>query len=289
MKFDLVVLLPFIVSGAILVGTAIVATVFSKLFNRFMLRNSEIVKSNPTNYRFIRHTVIALIYIIGFSWAVYHIPSLRTVASSLLAGAGILAVAIGFASQQALSNIISGIFVVIFKPYRINDRIIIKDTLQGIVEDITLRHTVIKDLENRRIVIPNSIISNDIIVNIDLNDMRVCRLLNIGISYDSDIELARKIIKEEALNHRFFIDQRTRQQIDEGMELVPVRLISYGQSSIDLRAWVWANNAPDGFVMHCELLENIKKRFDAEGVEIPFSYQTLVFKNKLAIENASTS
>jgi len=71
----------------------------------------------------------------------------------MLAGAGILAVAVGFASQAALSNIISGVFVVIFKPFRVGDRLKINE-LTGVVEDITLRHTVIRDLENKRIIIP---------------------------------------------------------------------------------------------------------------------------------------
>lgn len=95
------------------------------------------------------------------SWAVYETNALRTVATSLLAGAGILAVAVGFASQQALSNIVSGIMIVIFKPFRVNDRLNIGTTFNGIVEDITLRHTVIRDFENKRIIVPNMVISQE--------------------------------------------------------------------------------------------------------------------------------
>lgn len=203
--------------------------------------------------------------------------------------AGIVAVAVGFASQHALSNVISGLFITIFKPYRINDRLIIRDSMMGVVEDITLRHTVIRDFENRRIVIPNAIISDEVIINADMNDERICQMINIGISYDSAIDLARKIIREEILKHPDFIDHRTTEQISEGLVLAPVRLINYGELSINLKAWAWAKDQADGFVMHCDLLESIKKRFDQEGIEIPFPYRTLVFKNDLNKQAITTT
>jgi small conductance mechanosensitive channel len=132
---------------------------------------------------------------------VYAIPSLRTLAKSLLAGAGIVAVAIGFASQAALSNIIAGVFIVIFKPFRVKDRVTVKDTINGVIEDITLRHTVIRNFQNRRVIIPNSMISEEIIVNSDIIESKICKWIEIGISYGSDIDLAKSIMAEEAQNH----------------------------------------------------------------------------------------
>ena len=60
-----------------------------------------------------------------------------------------------------------------------------------------------------------------------------------------------------------------------------VRVISLGEYSVNLRAWAWAINSPEGFEMACDLNESIKKRFDAEGIEIPFPYRTLVHKNQM--------
>lgn len=279
--------IPYLTALGIIAATLIVGFVFNRLFRRFITRSTLIVKNDPTNYQFLRHTITAVIYIVGFGMAIYQIESLKAVAGSILAGAGILAVAVGFASQHALSNVISGVFLILFKPYRINDRIVVKDTLQGVVEDITLRHTVIRDFQNRRIVIPNSIISNEVIVNSDMLDEKVCRWIEVGISYDSDVQLAKAIMREEALKHPLHIDNRTPEQIAEGIDEVIVRVISFGESSVNLRAWVWANNQPDGFTMQCDLLESIKARFDAEGVEIPFPYRTLVFKNELDVKNKS--
>jgi small conductance mechanosensitive channel len=165
-----------------------------------------------------------------------------------------------------------------FKPFRVNDRIILRDTLSGVVEDITLRHTVIRNFENRRIVIPNAIISNEVLINADLGDEKICRFLEIGISYDSDIDLAKKIIFEEVRQHKDYYDVRTLEDILNGIPEVTIRVISMGDSSVNIRAWVWAVNSATGFAMHCDLLESIKKRFDKEGVEIPFPHRTIVEK-----------
>ena len=205
----------------------------------------------------MRHAIRALIYIIGLSMAIFTVPSLKLLASSLLAGAGVLAIALGFASQHALSNIISGVFIVVFKPFRVNDHLRISG-LSGVVEDITLRHTVIRDFENRRIIIPNSKISEEIIINADFEDDKICKWIEIGISYDSDIEKAKQIIKNQIINHPLSIDGRTPEEKSEGVELALVKVISLGDSSVNLKGWAWAKDSPDAFNMGCDLIESIK-------------------------------
>jgi small conductance mechanosensitive channel len=186
---------------AILIATVIVGFLVNRFFKKQIKKSTEILHTDPTNYQFLHHLVIVLIYTIGISIAIYAMPELRLLATSLLAGAGVLALAVGFASQQALSNIISGIFLVIFKPFRINDRIKVGDKF-GVVEDISLRHTVIRDFENKRVIIPNAIISNEVIVNSDYIDDKICKWIDIGISYDSDIELAKYIITPATYRHK---------------------------------------------------------------------------------------
>ncbi|MCB0705495.1 MAG: mechanosensitive ion channel family protein [Saprospiraceae bacterium] len=263
---------------AILIGTFVFAAIVRRLFGAFIKRSTRIMQNDPTNYQFIRHSISALIYLLGIGWAFYMVPSFRTISNSLLTGAGILAVVAGFASQHALSNIMSGIFIVIFKPFRVNDRLRIRNEVAGIVEDITLRHTVIRDFENKRVIIPNSVISNEIIVNSDYADDKICKFVEIGISYDSNVKRAKAIMEEEALKHPFLVDPRTEEQILEGVPIVPVRVLSLGDFSVNLRAWVWASNQAEAFVIGCDLLESIKERFDAEGIEIPFPYRTIVYK-----------
>ena len=260
---------------AIIIVTVIIASLVNRFFLRMIKRATFEMKNDPTNYQFLRHFISATVYMVGIGIAVYSVEPLRTVASSMLAGAGILAVAVGFASQAALSNIISGVFVVIFKPFRVGDRLKINQ-LTGVVEDITLRHTVIRDLENKRIIIPNSVISNEVIINSDFAEEQICKWIEFGISYDSDIDKARKIIQEEVLKHPFHQYRAVPGQ--EG-DIIDVRVVGLGDSSVNLRAWAWASNSSNAFILFCDVMESVKKRFDNEGIEIPFPHRTLVYKN----------
>ena len=265
----------------ILVLTIIAVAVTRSFMNRFIRLASEKLNTDPTRYKFFKHLLSATITMVGLGLAIYSIPTLKALAISLFAGAGIIAVIIGFASQAAFSNIISGIFIVIFKPFRIGDRISISGNTDysGLVEDITLRHTVIRNYENRMIIMPNSVISNETVINSSIIDEKVCMWFEMGISYDSDVDLAINIIREEAEAHPNLIDNRSDQEISDGVQKVLVRVMGFGDSSVNLRAWLWAADPPKGFVMTKDLNKSVKERFDKEGIEIPFPHRTLVFKN----------
>lgn len=266
--------------GTIFAVTILGAMLSTRLFRMAIKKSEEVGDSNLTNLKFLKRGINVLIYIVGIGLAIYVIPSLRFLAKSMFASAGLLAIAIGFAAQQALSNIVGGIFIVIFKPYKIGDRIQVKTDLMGVIEDINLRHTVIRNYENKRIIIPNSVISNEVVINSNYADSKIIKWIDMSISYDSDIDLARKIMQEEVQAHPNFIDGRTPEQLANEDPLVPVRVMSMGESSVNLRAWAWAEEPPKAFVMGTELLESIKKRFDKEGVEIPYPHRTIVYKEK---------
>jgi small conductance mechanosensitive channel len=243
-----------------------------RAFTRFIRKRADDIHSDPTNYKFLGNALTSIIYTVGFIFAIREYPPLKTVAGSLLAGAGILAAIVGFASQQAFSNIVSGLFIVIFKPFRVNDRLKIKETFSGVVEDITLRHTIIRDFENRRIIVPNTVIASEILINADYDDHKICRFVEIGISFKSNIDLAKKIIAEEIAKHPNYIDPRSESEIAEGKPLVMVKTIRFTDFAIILRGWAWAKDNALAFDMYCDLLESIKKRFDTEGVEIPYPH-----------------
>ncbi len=153
----------------------------------------------------------------------------------------------------------------------------------GTVTDITLRHTVLRNFENKMIVIPNSILNKEKLINYDLGDRRCCEWIEIGISYDSDIDLAKHIMREECEQHPNLIDHRSELDLYNQVPKVLVRVTNLGESSVTIRAWAWAMSFSEAFVMKCELYESIKKRFDKEGIEIPFPHRTLVFKENKSV------
>lgn len=261
--------------------SSLVLVILRKIATKLINSNADKIKVDPTNFSFIKNSLSFIIYFIALIVIFRHIPSLRSFSSALFAGAGIIAAIIGFASQKAFSNIITGIFILIFKPYRVGDVIEISNGRIGSVEEITLRHTVIKDFKNKRIIVPNTVISDDIIINSSITDSKIQCRIEVGISYDSDIDLAMQIMREECEKHPLLIDNRTPEEIKKGEPIVRVAVIALADFSVNLRASAWTESFSDAFQMRTDLLKIIKERFDREGVEIPFPYRTIVNKKDM--------
>lgn len=264
----------------VVTGVYLFAFVIRKIMGLMIKRQSLKVNVDPTNFSFIKNSISFITYTVGLVIIFNITPALSQFSSAIFAGAGILAAIIGFASQKAFSNIIGGIFILIFRPFRVMDTIELGNGNRGVVEEITLRHTIIRNYENRRIIIPNAIISDETIVNSNLIDEKVKKFIEFGVSYTSNIDLAKEIIRNEASNHHLAIDNRTKEELENGTPKVVVRVINLGEYSITIRAYVWAKSSDDAFVIDCDLNELIKKRFDSEGIEIPYPYQSLIIKNK---------
>lgn len=263
---------------AIIILTTIILGAFTdKVLRYFLYRKLSQKEYDVTGFKFLKHFIITVIYILGFAFALIQIPEFKIIGHSFLAGAGVISVVAGLASQQALSNIVSGIFLVIFKPFKINDKITINNFV-GVVEDINLRQVVLKDSENNRIIIPNSVISAQIIVNTNMNDTKCCKIIEIGIGYESDLEKALEIMKEEVAAHPLFIDTRTAENKKQNAPLVIARVVALADSNVTLKAWAWAKNSTDAFVLYCDLLQSIKKRFDEAGIDIPYPQRVVTLK-----------
>lgn len=269
----------------LVVGTFFVATlltlVFRRVFGLFINRNSKSLKADPTNYTFLKNSVGFVLYSLAIFFIFIKIPYLKSLGTALFAGAGIFAAIIGFASQKAFSNIVSGIFILIFKPFRVNDTIEFINSTKGIVEEITLRHTIIRNYENRRIIIPNSTISEETIINSNIMDEKIRQHIVFGISYDSDVDLAIDIIRDEAMKHAMFVDNRSTEDKQANVPAVLIRLIELSDFSVNLKAYVWANGNDNAYVLKCDLLKSVFERFNIEGIEVPFPYRTVVYKKDL--------
>lgn len=264
----------------IVLGIAfVVGRILRMIIGRFVRTASSKLKVDPTKYNFLKNAVEFVVYIIAFIVIFRSIPTLHDYGTAIFAGAGVFAAIVGFASQSAFSNIVSGIFIVIFKPFSVGDRIRVGQLYTGDVEDITLRHTVIKDFENRRIVMPNNVISNETIINSTLNDEKLCIFVEMGISFDSDLDKAMRIIQEEATQHPECKDNRTPLAIERGDPKVEVKLINITDTALLIRAWVWATNPSTGFDMKCDLLRSIKLRFDKTDISLAYPQRVIHIKD----------
>ena len=201
------------------------------------------------------------------------VPGLRALVGTFIAGAGVTALIIGFAAKSTIANLISGLSLAIYRPFRIGDKVLIENEY-GTIEDITLRHTIVRTWENKMLIIPNEKMDNMSIINYSIIDSTICCRIEMGVSYDTDIDLARRLVLEEAEKcpHRL-----------EKAEAPWVRVISHGDFSIGIRLYLWVPNQDAAWQARFWILEHVKKRFDKEGVEIPFPYRTLVYKKDLPV------
>ncbi|MFH1586509.1 MAG: mechanosensitive ion channel family protein [Candidatus Diapherotrites archaeon] len=266
----------------IIIGSAVIAHLIDFLLLRYFRKTSRALKIDETQFVILRRLALVGIYLAGIIIAGSLIPGFSGLGVSLLASAGILAVVVGLAAQQTLSNVIAGVSIAVSQPFRVGDKLTIKDDY-GEVEDITLRHTVINTWDNKRIIIPNSKISEEYITNYSIKDPKILGTLNIGISYDSNIDKARKIMLDEAKkndNVMKVVKGKDSEFLHKD-EVILVRLTDLTDFAQNMRLYFWAQDQSTAKKTNYELTEAIKKRFDKEGIEIPFPYHTIVYKKDL--------
>ncbi|SEB45002.1 Mechanosensitive ion channel [Tenacibaculum sp. MAR_2009_124] len=261
----------FGILGYVLV-VVFVAWIVSRIIRYFivlLIKHKKTDRDGRTSIQFFRNSVKFFIGIFGIVYIIITVPLFRSKAAFIFSGAGILAAIIGFAAQAALSNLIAGAFIVIFRPFRVGDYIKLDEARVGIVEDITLRHTVINNFENKRLIIPNSVISTDSVLNHTIEDFQVLSFNNFKIGLRGDIDLTRRIIQEEAVKLPKVIDNRTPEQVIEGIDQIDVRVIDIYPDHIHIRAYVWVSEPFLEFKTKCALKEAVHKRFIEEGVDLP--------------------
>ena len=261
----------FVLKVLIIIVVAKIALVVThRLFKRADKHGGAVL--DLTGRRYFERICRFIIYVIAISSVLVLIPGMEKVGNSVLTSAGIIAAAVGLAAQEALSNFIGGLFIIIGKPFRVGDYIQLDADNRGTVREITLRHTVILNPENRTIIVPNSKINSNTIVNSTAVDPRTCAFVEVNVAYSVDLDKAISVMRDEILKHPLLIDNRTPEAQAAGVPQVKIKVISLDDSSIKLRAWAWASSTMNAFEMKCDLLKSIKERFDAEGIEIPYPY-----------------
>ena len=247
-----------------LITIALIALLTNKGVNvadRMMVRYIPILSRkvqfdmDDTMQLMIRRVVSATIYAIGLMLIIYQIPQLRSLVTAILAGAGIAGLIIGYAAKDSLSNFTSSIFIAVFQPYRVGDSVDFRGEY-GQVEDMTLRHTVIRTTDNKRIIVPNSVMSVEPIVNWSIKEPQINWVVDFDLEKASDIDRAREIIISKAKSHPMVLKDRP----------MTVQLISsrYSDLTLRLEMSVPGRNMAEG--IGCEIREAVMKEFEAQGI-----------------------
>ncbi len=206
--------------------------------------------------------ILAIIYLFIFFgiWNINLAP--------LLASAGILGVALGFAAKDSVANIFGGIALYLDKTYKIGDYIIIEDKDRGEVVDISLRSTKIKTRDNILVTIPNSVLANSKIINETGHDPKMRVRLDIEVAYDADLEKVEKVLLDVAKKAEYVLTEpQTR-----------VRFREYKDSSVSLQILFWIKEPVyRGRYTHF-LVKDIYKAFKKNKIEFPYPTQDINIK-----------
>ena len=260
---ELIRLLPNILLAAIVLTAGIF---FSRLIRNFADRHLSKVSDNKTLNNLFASSIY--IFLIGVTiFTALSVLQLDKAVTSILAGAGIIGLALAFAFQDIAANFISGIFISFRKPITINDTVKIKNYL-GVVKEINLRDTVLLTFQGETVIIPNKEVFQNPIENYTTLGRRRFDL-NIGISYGEDLDKVKEIALAAVKDIEELYENEETTFFYEG----------FGDSSINFVIRMWVNT-------HEQIAWNragskavilIKKAFDENNIMIPFPIRTLDF------------
>ena len=238
---------------AIFIVGKIIARAISNLIRKGLKRGG----TDDMLVGFIGNIVYAVLLVAVVLAAV---DSLGVNVTSLMAILGAAGLAVGLALKDSLGNFAAGVMIIIFRPFKIGDYIEAGGTA-GSVDEIGLFATLMHTPDNKRIIVPNSSIIGDNIVNVSALPTRRVDLV-FGISYDDNIGKARDII-------RSILDADER-ILDDPAPVITVGALADSSVNLNVRPWV---NAGDYWAVYWDLLEKVKVSFDDAGISIPYPQQ----------------
>jgi len=260
---------------------AVVVLIFTWLMSRVLVAVLKRSLKQSKIRRSLRELFASLIKVtvwtVGFLIAITIIfPSLTP--AKLLTVLGLGSVAVGLAFKDIFENFFAGILIMLRKPMRIGD-FVECESIKGRVEKITVRETYLRKTDDQLIIVPNSFLfKNPVYVLTDLSLRRFD--LVVGVAYGEDVDNARDVIRS-ALEKLSDIDKQRD---------IEVYAREFNSSSLDFTVRWWANSQPlDMHKSRDKVVTAIKKALDDAGIEIPFPYRTLTFKEPLPVRNSNDS
>ena len=224
----------------------------------------------------ISKTVFVTVLLIGFFMAL-GVMDLDKVLTSILAGAGVIGLAVGLALQGTLSNTFGGLLLSFMPNIKIDDFIQNGDA-SGFVEEISLRNIVIRTPQNNKVIIPNSSFVDNAFTNYSLTE-RGRVFVSCGVGYESNLQTVEDLVVK-------IIGDKFKQQEGEDVEFF---FTEFGDSSINfvVRFWADIENVKQETSARHQAIKLIKQHFDAKDINIPFPIRTLDFgKNNLTIHSS---
>ncbi len=251
-------------------GLAILLFILFYLLAKLTKKISAKLFDKTSNNRALKNLFSTIVYytVIGVGlFVVLGILKLDKAVTSLLAGVGVLGLALGFAFQDIAANFVSGIILAFRRPFQIDDIVQINEYM-GSISRTNLRVTVIKSFQGQEIYIPNKDVLQSAITNFTILGKRRIDL-EVGISYGDDLEAVEELVTNTI---------KSMENVIDGDKLI-FDYHEFGSSSINftIRFWITYPDQPSYLSMRSRAVKAIKKAFDENDITIPFPIRTLDF------------
>lgn len=223
--------------------------------------------------RFFRSVIHVTVYVITIYILAQQFDMTKDLSTALLQSGSLIIAIATFAAQQALSNVISGFSLSVSKPYNVDDKIKVVQAgsviAEGIVKDITLRHTIISQFNGESCIVPNSVMDCAVITNTNFTE-NIGNFLEVTIAYDADIEEAMDIMQKICIENGLTLNTAANKVFAKG----------YSADGIILKTTVWTKNLDDSFQACSDIRVAIVREFQKKGIEIPYQTITLDYKKE---------
>lgn len=245
----------------------ILALKFSKAIQEFLLpiiyeRYEVDLGLRASINTFTKYFIITMTVLIALSSIGFDLTSLTVFAS-------VLGVGIGFGLKNVMSNFISGLIILFERPIKVGDRVIIDGTIAD-VEEIKIRATVVRTRKNERLIIPNAYFLEEKFINRSFVNKELRVSVDIDVAYGSDVELVEKLLLESVQELKV---EKWPNILDDPKPRVFFE--NFGDSGLAFSLWFWINSQADEreFRIPSDLRFRMVKKFDENGIEIPFPQQ----------------
>lgn len=236
---------------------------------KFLKRLSQ--KSNGLHIKYFNSLIKIILLIVEIYYLLTLFEATKSLSKTLLGGGAVILTVISFGAQQAMGNIVSGLFISASKPYDLEDKVKVVSggsiLAEGIVKDITTRHTVIQTFDGQTCIIPNSVMDSSVIINTTYLG-NIGNFFTVEISYDSNVDVAMDIVKRLIVEHKLTLNK------DDDTVITLSQMTSNG---LILKTTVWTRSLGDNFSACSDIRRQVLVEFKKAGVVIP--YNTITVKN----------
>lgn len=250
--------------GAFFLILVFLILITNHIFNRISHKTKEI------HYKFLNEIINVVLVFVMVIILMEQFEVTRSFTAQIVTGGTLLIAILTFAAQKTLGNIISGTFVSISKPFKLGEKIRIQNTggsvmAEGVVEDITLRHVVIKSYDKKRYIISNSTIDESVIVNLDVEDISATYFAI--VSFDADLDTACNLMVVAC------------EEVEELTGHGKPYIKEYTENGVRLGITAYAVNTELSFQGQTQFYKILLKKYKEAGILIP--YQTITIDSNL--------